>query len=96
MISIMALSTNRVKALSLFSGFILRKRNLSWKRFVLAVFAGRFLRFLGEGYLGARFGDQAAEILASYYPTILVSLLVGAALILVARHVMSRRQADAA
>lgn len=70
--------------------------HMSWKRFVLVVFAGRFLRFLGEGYLGARFGDQAAEVLKSYYPTVLVTLLVGAALFLVARHLMNRRQADPA
>jgi membrane protein DedA with SNARE-associated domain len=69
--------------------------HMSWKRFVLAVFAGRFLRFLGEGYLGARFGDQAAEILKSYYPTIGITLLVAATLFIVARYLMNRKQADA-
>ena len=70
--------------------------HMPWKRFVLAVFAGRFLRFLGEGYLGARFGDQAAEVLKSYYPTLLVTLLVGAALFIAARYLVGRRQADPA
>jgi membrane protein YqaA with SNARE-associated domain len=69
--------------------------HMSWKRFVLAVFVGRFLRFLGEGYLGARFGDHAADILKSYYPTIGITLLVVAALFLAARHLMSRKHADA-
>jgi membrane protein YqaA with SNARE-associated domain len=59
---------------------------MSWKRFVLTVFAGRFLRYLGEGYLGARFGDQAADVLLSYYPTIGVVLLVVVVTILVIRH----------
>jgi membrane protein YqaA with SNARE-associated domain len=67
---------------------------MPWKRFVAAIFAGRFLRYLGEGYLGARFGDHAAEILKSYYPAILITLLVGAALFVVARHFLGRRQED--
>ena len=53
------------------------------KRFLLAVFAGRFGRYLGEGYLGARYGDRAAEILQQHYGTIAVVLLaivVGAVL----------------
>jgi membrane protein YqaA with SNARE-associated domain len=68
---------------------------MSWKRFVSAVFLGRFLRFLAEGSLGARYGDRAADILKSYYPTIGITLLVAAGLFLVVRHVMGRRQADA-
>jgi membrane protein YqaA with SNARE-associated domain len=65
---------------------------MSLKRFVTAVFAGRILRYLGEGYLSARFGDQAAAILKSYYPLILALLLIGAAAILVARHWLSQNQ----
>jgi membrane protein YqaA with SNARE-associated domain len=67
---------------------------MPWTRFFAAVFAGRFLRFLGEGYLGARFGDQAAEVLKSYYPKILITLLVGAAFFIIARHFIGRRQED--
>jgi membrane protein YqaA with SNARE-associated domain len=70
--------------------------HMSWKRFVVTVFVGRFLRFLGEGYLGAKFGDRAAEILASHYPTIGITLLVGAALVLVVKRFMPRREPDPA
>jgi len=69
---------------------------MSWKRFVAAVFAGRLLRFLAEGYLGAHFGDKAAEILSEYYPTILVTLLVAAAFVIAIRCFMHSRPADAA
>jgi len=65
------------------------------RRFLLAVFGGRFVRYLGEAYLGARFGDEAAEILVNHYGTIalvLVAVVVG---FLTARHFWSRRQAPA-
>ena len=39
-------------------------------RFMLAIVAGRAFRFLLEGYLAVRFGEQAKEILARYYPWI--------------------------
>jgi membrane protein YqaA with SNARE-associated domain len=70
--------------------------HMSWKRFVAAVFAGRMMRFTAEGYLGARFGDEAAEILAEYYPAILIALLVGATFIIAIRYFMQSRPADAA
>jgi len=69
---------------------------MSWKRFVAAVFAGRLLRFLAEGYVGAHFGDRAAEILSKYYPTILITLLVGVAFVIAIRYFMQSRPADAA
>ncbi len=62
------------------------------RRFVPAVFAGRFVRFLGEGYVGARFGDQAAAVLKSYYPAVLMGLLIGGAVVLVARYWVRQRQ----
>lgn len=43
-------------------------------RFMLAIVAGRAFRFLLEGYLAVRFGEQAKEILARYYPWIGVGL----------------------
>jgi membrane protein YqaA with SNARE-associated domain len=43
---------------------------LSLLRFILAVAAGRAFRFLLEGYLAARYGTHAKEILAQYYPII--------------------------
>ncbi len=69
---------------------------MSWKRFVLAVFCGRLLRFGGEAYLGARFGDRAAEVVRNHHMTILVALLVVVALILVVRRFMPGRDADPA
>jgi membrane protein YqaA with SNARE-associated domain len=69
---------------------------MSWRKFILTVFLGRFLRYLGEGYVGARFGDQAAEVLKTHYPAIAVSLLVAAAIVLVVRHYMLRGQTDTA
>ncbi len=48
---------------------------MSPRRFLLAVFGARFVRYLGEGYLGARFGDQAAEVLQRHYGTIAIVLL---------------------
>ena len=65
------------------------------RRFLLAVFGGRFVRHLGEAYLGARFGDEAAEVLANHYGVIalvLVGVVVG---FLIARHFWSSRQAPA-
>ena len=65
------------------------------RRFLLAVFAGRLVRYLGEAYLGARFGDEAAEILANHYGTIAVALVAVVLGFLLARHFWSRRQAPA-
>ena len=39
-------------------------------RFMIAIVVGRAFRFLLEGYLAVRFGDEAKEILARYYPWI--------------------------
>jgi membrane protein YqaA with SNARE-associated domain len=43
-------------------------------RFMIAIIAGRAFRFLLEGYLAVRFGDEAKGILARYYPWIGVGL----------------------
>jgi membrane protein YqaA with SNARE-associated domain len=43
-------------------------------RFMIAIIAGRAFRFLLEGYLAVRFGDEAKAILARYYPWIGVGL----------------------
>lgn len=42
----------------------------SLTRFMIAIVAGRAFRFLLEGYFAVRYGDQAKEILARYYPWI--------------------------
>jgi membrane protein YqaA with SNARE-associated domain len=39
-------------------------------RFTIAIIAGRMFRFLLEGYFAIRYGAQAKQILASYYPWI--------------------------
>ena len=44
-------------------------------RFMLAIVIGRGFRFLLEGYFAVRFGPEAKEILAKYYPWIGVGLV---------------------
>lgn len=39
-------------------------------RFMIAIIAGRAFRFLLEGYIAVRYGDEAKAILAQYYPWI--------------------------
>lgn len=39
-------------------------------RFALAIAAGRAFRYLLEGYLAARYGEHAKDLLARYYPAI--------------------------
>lgn len=39
-------------------------------RFMIAIIAGRAFRFLLEGYIAVRYGDEAKAILARYYPWI--------------------------
>ncbi len=45
-------------------------------RFMLAIIVGRAFRFLLEGYFAVRYGAQAKEILAKYYPFIGLGLAV--------------------
>ena len=52
---------------------------LSVARFAAAVAAGRAFRFLLEGALAVRYGDEAKELLAKHYPT--VGLALAAALV---------------
>jgi membrane protein YqaA with SNARE-associated domain len=42
----------------------------SLMRFTAAIIAGRMFRFLLEGYVAVRYGSQAKQILAKYYPWI--------------------------
>jgi membrane protein YqaA with SNARE-associated domain len=44
-------------------------------RFMIAIVAGRAFRFLLEGYFAVRYGAQAKEILARYYPWIGLALV---------------------
>ena len=45
-------------------------------RFMLAIIVGRGFRFLLEGYIAVRYGTQAKEIIAKYYPWIGLGLVV--------------------
>lgn len=54
-------------------------------RFAIAVAAGRTFRYLLEGYLAARYGDHAKEILGRYYPAIGIGLAVLIIVIFVAK-----------
>jgi uncharacterized membrane protein YdjX (TVP38/TMEM64 family) len=45
-------------------------------RFMLAIIVGRAFRFLLEGFFAVRYGAQAKEILAKYYPIIGLGLAV--------------------
>lgn len=65
-------------------------------RFMLAIIAGRAFRFLLEGYVAVKYGAQAKEILAKYYPWIGLSLVAAILLIVVLKRLLRRDQTDAA
>ncbi|HEY8411918.1 MAG TPA: VTT domain-containing protein [Pyrinomonadaceae bacterium] len=65
-------------------------------RFMLAIIAGRAFRFLLEGYLAVKYGAQAKEILAKYYPWIGLSLVAAILLFVILKRVLRRNHADAA
>jgi len=65
-------------------------------RFMLAIIAGRAFRFLLEGYFAVKYGAQAKEILAKYYPWIGLSLVAAILLIVILKRVLRRDQTDAA
>lgn len=65
---------------------------LNLMRFTLAVAGGRTFRYLLLAYLAARYGDQAKELLARYYPAIGLTLAALIVLFFVARALM--RQSD--
>lgn len=59
-------------------------------RFMLAIIAGRAFRFLLEGYFAVRYGAQAKEILAKYYPFIGIGLVVGIIIFVILRQKFKR------
>ncbi len=62
---------------------------LNQLRFALAVTAGRLFRFLLEGYIAVKYGDEATALLARHYPKIGIALvLVG---IFIGRSLVSKR-----
>ena len=65
--------------------------NFSATRFLIAILAGRGLRFLLEGYFAIRFGAQAKAVLAAYYPWVGLGLAVVVVLVFVLRTMMKRK-----
>jgi len=59
-------------------------------RFMLAIIAGRAFRFLLEGYFAVRYGAQAKEILAKYYPWIGLGLVVAILLFVFVKRWLSK------
>jgi len=60
-------------------------------RFALAIAAGRAFRFALEGYMAARYGAQAKELFARYYPYAGGALAVAIILFVVLRNVLKNR-----
>lgn len=65
---------------------------LNLLRFTLAIAGGRTFRYLLEGYLAARYGEHAKDLLARYYPAIGIALAVLIVIVFVGRSLM--RQSD--
>jgi membrane protein YqaA with SNARE-associated domain len=65
---------------------------LNLTRFTLAVAGGRTFRYLLLAYLAARYGDEAKDLLARYYPTIGITFAVLIILFFVAKALL--RQSD--
>jgi len=63
---------------------------LNLLRFTIAIAAGRTFRYLLLGYLAARYGEHAKEILAHYYPSIGIGLAILLIVFFVARNLMRR------
>jgi membrane protein YqaA with SNARE-associated domain len=60
-------------------------------RFTIAIVAGRLFRFLLEGYLAFRYGAQAKEVLARYYPWIGLGLAIAITAFFLTRNLLKRR-----
>ena len=57
-------------------------------RFTIAIAVGRTFRYLLEGYVAARYGDHAKDLLAHYYPAIGITLAVLVIVFFIARTFM--------
>jgi membrane protein YqaA with SNARE-associated domain len=64
----------------------------SLPRFMIAIIAGRGIRFLLVGYFAIRYGEQAKTLLAKQYPWIGLGLAVSVILIFVIRSITKPRQ----
>ena len=61
-------------------------------RFMLAIVAGRAFRFLLEGYFAVRYGAQAKEILAKYYPWIGLGVVAGIVIFVLLRQRLKKTE----
>jgi membrane protein YqaA with SNARE-associated domain len=68
----------------------------SLTRFTIAIICGRLFRFLLEGYLAIRYGAQAKEVLAKYYPWIGLGLVVVIIAVFLIRRSAKRRKNQSA
>lgn len=59
-------------------------------RFMLAIIVGRGFRFLLEGFVAVRYGAQAKEIIARYYPWIGLGLVVAIVIFVLLRQKFKR------
>lgn len=59
-------------------------------RFAIAVAAGRTFRYLLLGYLAARYGEHAKEILSRYYPVIGIGLALLIIVVFVGKNLLKR------
>lgn len=59
-------------------------------RLAIAVAAGRTFRYLLLGYLAARYGEHAKEILSRYYPAIGIGLALLIILVFVGKNLLKR------
>jgi len=66
---------------------------LNLMRFIIAIAAGRTFRYLLEGYLAARYGEHAREILSRYYPAIGIGLALLIIIVFVGKNMMRRSAA---
>jgi membrane protein YqaA with SNARE-associated domain len=58
---------------------------------VSGVFIGRMIRYAVLGYLGAEFGDEAAEMIQAHYPELAVVLVAGLLIVVLIRTLRKRR-----
>jgi membrane protein YqaA with SNARE-associated domain len=64
----------------------------SMLRFTLAIVAGRAFRFLLEGYFAVRYGAQAKQILAKYYPWIGLAVALALLAIYIMRNQLKKKE----
>lgn len=65
-------------------------------RFMIAIVVGRAFRFLLEGYFAVRYGAEAKEILAKYYPWIGLGVVAAIVLFVVLKRLLRPSQTEAA